>query len=133
MARRTKAQVRADKIAATEARLREEEALLRELKREAAKAEKAEFDAAVLDFGRWLASEVGVDSVEKVAALREALSDPEDLDSLRAFLEAPSTVADDRNDDDGNAVSGTGGSTETDTSEQREDGDGEERSSSKSW
>lgn len=75
MARRTKAQVRADKIEATEARLKEEESALRELKREAAKAEKAEFDAAVLDFGRWLASEVGVDSVEKVAALREALSD----------------------------------------------------------
>lgn len=89
MARRTKAQVRAEKIAAIEARRREEDALLRELKREAAREEKAAFDAALFDLGKWLASEVSADSVEKVAALREALSSPEDLDSLRSLIGAP--------------------------------------------
>lgn len=114
MARRTKAQIRAEKIAAIEARRREEAALLRELKREAAREEKAAFDAALFDLGKWLASEVSADSLEKVDALREALSDPEDLDSLRALLEAPS---------------GTGVSSEADTSEHGEDEEDEERSS----
>ena len=148
MARRTKAQIRADKIAATEARIKEADALLRELKREAAKEEKAAFDAAAADLGKWLLGEAQATSLDEVAVLREVLSDANTLQSIRdkvaaisgdrdAGLQDAVSVVGDAFDDDEPAASptdgGTGGSTETDTSEQREDGDGEERSSFKPW
>ncbi len=145
MARRTKAQIRAEKIAAIEARRKEEDALLRELKREAAKEEKAEFDAAVLDLGRWLADEVEARSLEQVAALREVLGNAKTLQSIRdkvaaGTADAVSVVGGAFDDDepatstpDGDAGGDTVGSTEADTSEQREDEDGEERSSFKPW
>ncbi len=132
MARRTKAQIRAEKIAALEAELKEKEALRRELKREAAKEEKAEFDAAVLDLGRWLAGEIEARSLDQVAALREVLSNAETLRSIRDKVAAVSGVQDagtaeaapvvgDEFDDDEPASAST------------PDGDDEERSSFKPW
>lgn len=122
MARRTKAEIRAEKIAKLEERRRKENELLRELKREAAKEEAEAFDAALLDFGKWLASQVSVDSVEGVAALREALSNPDDLNTLRSLIETPSTVA-----DDGDIT------PEADTSEHVDDEEDEVYSSFNSW
>lgn len=148
MARRTKAQIRAEKIAALEAELKEKEALRRELKREAAREEKVEFDAVVSDLGRWLAKETEARSLDQVAALREVLSNAETLRSIRDKVAAVSSVQDaglqdtasvvgDGFDDDEPAAStpdgDAGGSTEPDPSEQREDGDDEERSSFKPW
>lgn len=148
MARRTKAQIRADKIAATEARIKEADALLRELKREAAKEEKAKFDAAVLDLGRWLASETGASSLDEVAALREVLSDANTLQSIRdkvaaisgdrdAGLQDAASVVGDAFGDDEPAESstdgGTGGSTETEASKWNDDDEDEVRSSHKQW
>lgn len=151
MARRTKAQIRAEKIAAIEARRREEDALLRELKREAAKEEKAVFDAAAADLGKWLLGEVQATSLEGIAAVREALDNANTLRSLREKVAAISAAADDADgsadqgdgddfDDDLEDVSpgdGNGsdsaGDGEADTSEQSEDEEDEPRSSFKPW
>lgn len=148
MARRNKAQARADKIAAIEARSKEANALLRELKREAAKEEKAEFDAAALDLGRWLASETGASSPDEVAALREVLSDAKTLQSIRdkvaaiscdrdAGLQDAVSVVGDAFGDDEPAASptdgGTGGSTETEASKWNDDDEDEVRSSHEPW
>lgn len=151
MARRTKAQIRAEKIAAIEARRREEDALLRELKREAAKEERAAFDAAAADLGKWLLGEVQATNLEDIAAVHEALDNANTLASLREKVAAISAVADDADgsadqgdgddfDDDLEDVSpgdGNGsdiaGDGEADTSEQGEDEEDEPRSSFKPW
>lgn len=152
MARRTKAQIRAEKIAAIEARRREEEALLRELKREAAEEEKAAFDAAAADLVRWLLGGTEARSLEQVAVLREVLGNAKTLQSIRDKVAAVASVQDASTADaapvgggafdddepaasssDGDAGGDTEGSTEADPSEQREDGDDEERSSFKPW
>jgi hypothetical protein len=148
MARRTKAQIRAEKIAAIEARRREEDVLLRELKREAAKEEKAVFDAAAADLGRWLLGEAQATSLDDIAAVREALDNAKTLRSLREKVAAVSAVADgsadqgagdDFDDDledaspgDGNGSdSATGG--EADTSEQSADVEAAPASSFGPW
>lgn len=148
MARRTKAQIRAERIAAIEARRKEEDALLRELKREAAREAKAAYDAAAADLGKWLLGEVQATSLEDIATVREALDNPKTLESLRNKVTTISAVADDADgsadqgdgDDDledaslgdGN-VSDSAGDGEADTSEQSADMEDEPASSFKPW
>ena len=88
MARRTKAEIRAAKIAELARKKRELDDLLRAEQREAAKEAKAAFVASQAALGKAVAESVGAASAEDVDAALEALVADGALDRVREVLAA---------------------------------------------
>lgn len=88
MARRTKAEIRAAKIAELARKKRELDDLLRAEQREAAKEAKAAFVAAQTALGKAVAESVDATSAEDVEAALEALVADGALDRVREVLAA---------------------------------------------
>ena len=88
MARRTKAEIRASKIAELARKKRELDDLLRAEQREAAKEAKAAFVASQAALGKAVAESVGAASAEDVDAALEALVADGALDRVREVLAA---------------------------------------------
>ena len=88
MARRTKAEIRAAKIAELARKRRELDDLLRAEQREAAKEAKAAFVASQAALGKAVAESVGAASAEAVDAALEALVADGALDRVREVLAA---------------------------------------------
>ena len=88
MARRTKAEIRAAKIAELARKKRELDDLLRAEQREAAKEAKAAFVASQATLGKAVAESVGAASAEDVDAALEALVADGALDRVREVLAA---------------------------------------------
>ena len=88
MARRTKAEIRAAKIAELARKKRELDDLLRAEQREAAKEAKAAFVASQAALGKAVAESVGAASAEDVDAALEALVADGALDRVREALAA---------------------------------------------
>ena len=88
MARRTKAEIRAAKIAELARKKRELDDLLRAEQREAAKEAKAAFVASQAALGTAVAESVGAASAEDVDAALEALVADGALDRVREVLAA---------------------------------------------
>ena len=88
MARRTKAEIRAAKIAELARKKRELDDLLRAEQREAAKEAKAAFAASQVALGKAVAESVGAASAEDVDAALEALVADGALDRVREVLAA---------------------------------------------
>ena len=83
MARRTKAEIRADKIAELARKRRELDELMKAEQREAAKEAKAAFVASQAALGKAVADLVGASSAEAVDAALEALVADGALDRVR--------------------------------------------------
>ena len=88
MARRTKAEIRAAKIAELARKKRELDDLLRAEQREAAKEAKAAFVAAQAAFGKAGGSMVGANSSEDMDRVLEAMKSDGTLDRVAALLTA---------------------------------------------
>ena len=88
MARRTKAEIRADKIAELARKRRELDELMKAEQREAAKEAKAAFVASQAALGKAVADLVGASSAEAVDAALEALVADGALDRVREALAA---------------------------------------------
>ena len=92
MARRTKAEIRAAKIAELARKKRELDDLLRAEQREAAKEAKAAFVASQAALGKAVAESVGAASAEDVDAALEALVADGALDRVREVLAAQDAI-----------------------------------------
>ena len=103
MARRTKAEIRAAKIAELARKKRELDDLLRAEQREAAKEAKAAFVASQAALGKAVAESVGAASAEDVDAALEALVADGALDRVREVLAAQDALDEPGGDADADA------------------------------
>ena len=88
MARRTKAEIRAAKIAELARKKRELDDLMRAEQREAAKEVKAALVASQVAFGKAVGSMVGANSSEDMDRVLEAMESDGTLDRMAALLTA---------------------------------------------
>lgn len=131
MARRTKAEIRAAKIAELARKKRELDDLLRAEQREAAKEAKAAFVASQAALGKAVAESVGAVSAEDVDAALEALVVDGALDRVREVLAAqeasdePDADADEDPEGEPEAAEAEPVEAESEVDQPEPDGDGE--------